>query len=106
MITQKVHVIAQDDIILLFGLLGIEGTIINSPNDFLKEFQDLIKITSISMIIIAIDLPNDIINYIANFKLTHRRPFVFYIPDIFERNIVNQDVFQNEIIKLISKIIN
>jgi len=104
--THKIHVIGYDEVVLLFGLLGIEGTIIENPNEFLKRFDKLTKNSSIGMIIVVLDLPQDTINYLARFKLTKRRPFVFYIPDIFERNIEEEDAFLNNILKSIGKIIS
>jgi len=103
---QKIHVIGQDDFVLLMRLLGIGGTIVEDSNNFLSVFNRLIKNTSIEMLIIAIDLPLDFIDYIIDFKLNIRKPFVFYLPDIFKANIENEDVFYFKILDSIGKIIS
>ena len=102
---QKIYIIGSDDFVILLRLLGIEGTIIEDSNNFLMTFNKLIKNTSIGMIIIAIDLPLDLIDFIIDFKLNNRKPFVFYLPNIFKTNIENEDVFYNKILNSIGKII-
>lgn len=102
---QKIYIIGSDDFVILLRLLGIEGTIIEDSNNFLMIFNKLIKNTSIGMVIIAIDLPLDLIDFIIDFKLNNRKPFVFYLPNIFKTNIENEDVFYNKILNSIGKII-
>ena len=103
---QKIHIMGSDDYVILLRLLGIEGTILEDSNKFLAIFNKLLKNTSIGMIIIAIDLPLDLIDYIIDFKLNNRKPFVFYLPDIFKTNIENEDVIYNKILDSINKIIS
>ena len=38
---QKIHVIGYDEIVLLLGLLGIEGTILESSEQFMPTFNQL-----------------------------------------------------------------
>ena len=102
---QEIYVIGYDEIVLLLGLLGIQGSVLDKSDDFMKIFKNLINKPSIGMIIIAIELPSDIIDYLINFKLNNRRPFIFYLPDIFQLNIEKNNVFLNKISKTISKII-
>ncbi|TFG21765.1 MAG: hypothetical protein EU529_12580 [Promethearchaeota archaeon] len=102
---QEIYVIGYDEIVLLLGLLGIQGMVLEKSDDFMKIFKELINNPSIGMIIIALDLPSDIIDYLINFKLNNRRPFIFYLPDIFQVNIEKNNVFLNKISKTISKII-
>jgi len=104
--SRKIHVVGRDDFVLLLRLLGIEGTVVEDNKKFLAIFHRLIKNTSIGMIIIAIDLPLDIINYIIDFKLNNRKPFVFYLPDIFKTNIQEEDIFYKKILESIGKIIS
>jgi len=102
---QKTHVIGVDDIIILFRLIGIDGTVIEDTSEFLTIFKGLINNSNIGMIIIAVDLPQDLIEYIMDFKLSNKKPFVYYLPDIFQPNIENNDLFLEQIIKSIKKII-
>lgn len=102
---QKIHVLGYEEIVLLFGLLGIEGTSIENSDDLLKIFKNLIKDPSIVMIIISMDLPEDIIEYLIDFKLNNRSPFVFITPDIFNPDVENQDKVLNKIFDSIMEIV-
>lgn len=105
MVEDRVHIIGYDEIVLLFGLIGIRGTILESHEDFSKEFYKLVNDSSISMLIIAIDLPKDILDEVIQFKLNNRLPFVYVLPDIFDPNIDEEDQIMNKIIKSLGKII-
>ncbi len=105
-VSQKIHVIGRDDYVVLLRLLGIEGTVVEDSKDFLKYFNNLIKNTSIGMIIVALDLPLELINYLIDFKLNNRKPFVFQLPDIFKSNIQEEDIYYNKILDSIGKIIS
>ena len=102
---QKIYVLGFEEIVLLFGLLGIDGLTIENSDDFLKIFKNLIKDPLIIMIIISMDLPKDIIEYLIDFKLNNRSPFVFIMPDIFKPDVENQDKVLNEIFNSIMEII-
>ena len=102
---QKTHVIGVDDIIILFRLIGIDGTIVEDASEFLTIFRELLNNSTIGMIIIAVELPQDLIEYIIDFKLSNKKPFVYYLPNIFQPNIENNDLFLEQIIKSIKKII-
>ncbi len=106
MVDQKIHILGYDEIVLMLGLLGIEGTTVENANDFMQIFNDLIKKPTIGMIIIAIDLPDDITEFLVDFKLNNRRPFIFFLPDLFEPNIEKEDVLINKILKIIGKLIS
>lgn len=80
---QKIHVIGEEDIVLLFGLLGIEGTIIENIEEFQNSFELLIKESSIGMIIIFMDLPSNLLDYLLEFKISNKNPFVYILPNIF-----------------------
>ncbi len=102
---KKIHVLGYDEIVLLFGLLGIEGTIIEHNEDFLKIFKNLIKKTSVALIIIYIDMTDEILEFLTEFKINNRTPFVYLLPDIFQQDIKNQDKIFNKIHELIEEII-
>lgn len=102
---KKIHVLGYDEVVLLFGLLGIEGTIIKPNEDFLKIFKNLIKNTSVALIIIYMDLSDEILEFLTDFKLNNRTPFVYLLPNIFQQDIKNQDKVFNKIYELIEEII-
>ncbi|MFW9897961.1 MAG: V-type ATP synthase subunit F [Candidatus Thorarchaeota archaeon] len=101
----NIHIIGYDEIVLLYELLGIEGTILEDPNKFFDEFNKLIKNPSIGIIFIALELPDNIIDYLIDFKLNNKKPFIYYIPDIFEQKIEEEDRFFKKIKKSIGRII-
>ena len=105
MVGQKIHVIGSDEIVVLLGLLGIEGTVIEDSNEFLSVFNKIKRNSSIGMIIVATQLPNDLVDFIIDFKLNNRSPFVFCLPGIFQLNIENEDPFYRKILDSIGKII-
>ena len=98
-------VLGSEEIVLMLGLIGIEGKIIEEPDSFLKEFEKLRNMPSIGMILVAIKLPEELIDQLIDFKLNNRRPFVHYIPDIFAPNIENEDVVLKRILNIIERII-
>ena len=106
MYDQKVFVIGEADTVLIFGLLGIEGITIKNNEDFLKNFNELIKSPDIGMIIIGMTMTNDLIDYLLDFKLNNRKPFIFFLPDIFKPNIEYDDVILNKINEAIGDIIS
>ncbi|MBY9020046.1 MAG: hypothetical protein KGD67_03240 [Candidatus Lokiarchaeota archaeon] len=101
----KLHVIGYDEIISLFGLLGIEGTVVKHKEDFLRTFEYVVKKGSIKMVIVSMDLPNDILDYLIDFKTNNRTPFLYILPDIFNSDIKNHDKIFDMIHELIEEII-
>ena len=100
-----IHVIGDEDTVILLSLLGIEGTVINQKNEFLKEFNKVIRNPSIGMVIIAVDLDSNLIDYLTEYKLNNKKPFIFSLPDIFNPNIEEDEMFIEEISKSMGKII-
>jgi vacuolar-type H+-ATPase subunit F/Vma7 len=103
---KKIYILGYNEIVLMLGLLGIEGKILEKQDDFLKEFKILIKQPSIGMIIVALDLPDEIIDFLIDFKFNNKRPFVFFLPNILNPNIESEDIFFNRIFESINKIIS
>ncbi|MFW5895738.1 MAG: V-type ATP synthase subunit F [archaeon] len=101
-----IHVIGHDDIVLLLGIIGIKGTIVENPNNFLNKFNELANDPKIGLIIIALDLPSDIMDSIIDYKLNHRRPVIFYLPNVLQPNVEEKDLFHRKIIKSIGQIVN
>lgn len=102
---EKIHIIGNDECVLMFGLLGIEGTITNENENFMKQFNKLINDTKIDMIIVALDLSEDIIEYLVDFKLNKRKPFVFYLPDIFNLDLEQKDILLGKVYESIGRIL-
>lgn len=100
-----IHVIGEEDTVILLSLLGIDGTIINQKSEFLKEFNKVIRNPSIGMVIIAVDLDSNLIDYLTEYKLNNKKPFIFSLPDIFNPNIEEDEMFIEEISKSMGKII-
>ncbi len=105
MVEEKIHVIGHAEIVSLFGLLGIEGTVVNHEEDFLKTFEDITKKPSIAMIIVNMDLPDDLFEHLLDFKANNRIPFVYLLPDIFQEDITNHDKIFDMIYELIQELI-
>ncbi|MHA1489617.1 MAG: V-type ATP synthase subunit F [Promethearchaeota archaeon] len=101
----KIHIIGDNEIISMLGLLGTEGTIITEITDFMKEFNKLINNSSISMIIIAMNLPENLIDFLIDFKLNRRKPFLFYLPDLFSMSDDNKDIFISKIYESLGKLL-
>ncbi len=102
---QKIHILGQEDLVVMLGLLGIEGTVINSRDELINRFNELIKKPSIGMIIIAMPLQNDLVNFMVNFKLNNRTPFIFILPDIFQPHIEEEGQVINKILDAIGDIV-
>jgi vacuolar-type H+-ATPase subunit F/Vma7 len=105
MLSQKIHILGQEDLVVLLGLLGLEGTIINSEEEFIKEFNKLIKDPSISMIVIFFPLNDETINLLIDFKLYNKIPFIFILPDVFKPHIDEEGDIVNKILEAIREIV-
>ncbi len=103
---QKIYVLGYDYIVSMLGLLGIKGTIINENDDFQKEFNRLTNNPSINMIIVSLKLSSENEDFLVNFKLHERKPFVFYLPEIFNLDDIPKDLFLNKVYASIEKILN
>ena len=105
MVDQKVILLGNEEHVLMLALLGIEGILVEKSEDFLKLFGELIKKPSTGMLLIALELPKDLMNYLINFKINNRRPFIFILPDLFKTDIDKDDLVLNRILDAVSDII-
>ncbi|NHJ24421.1 MAG: hypothetical protein EAX89_07600 [Candidatus Lokiarchaeota archaeon] len=105
MVEQRIFALGDDETVTMLGLIGIDGITLEDTGDFLKEFNKLTNDQSISMIIIVIDLPNDIIDYLIDYKLNKRRPFIFYMPDIFNLQEDSKEYILNRVYGAINKLV-
>ena len=102
---QEIYIIGEEDIVLMLGLLGLEGTIVENEKQFLKKFNELVKNPRIGMVIIALQLSNEIVEFLLDFKLNNRMPFVFILPDVFQPHLESYDSVLNKIYDAIGDII-
>ncbi|MEJ2251588.1 MAG: V-type ATP synthase subunit F [Candidatus Lokiarchaeota archaeon] len=105
MVDNKIHIIGYEEIVHVLGLIGIKGTILEDPNQFKEKFEKVKSDPSISMIIIALELPEELISSIMEFKLNTKSPFVFYMPKIFQRNLNERSPFLEKFYESIKRII-
>ncbi len=100
-----IHVIGYEELVILAGLLGIKGTVLQESNSFMKVFNELIKDTSISIIIVSMALSEDIIKNLTDFKLNNKKPFVIIVPDVFLPNVDSEEVILKKILESTKKIL-
>jgi vacuolar-type H+-ATPase subunit F/Vma7 len=105
MVDQKIHILGQEDLVILLGLLGLQGTIINSEDQLTEEFNNLISKPSIGMIVIAMALSDDMIDFLLDFKLNNTRPFIFILPDVFQPHVDEEGKIINKILEAIREIV-
>lgn len=102
---QKIFVIGDEETVIMMGLLGIEGKILDKPELFLNEFNLLKEDPSIGLVIIALDILEGDIPLLIDHKLSREKPLLFFLPNIFKDRLEDQVIFLNEIYKSIGKII-
>ena len=91
MVETKIIVIGYDEIVILLNLLGIEGYVAKEKEEFFQFFNNAIKDPSIGIILVAMDLPKEVFDFLIEYKLNNKRPFVFILPDIFKPNLLSYD---------------
>jgi len=106
MLDQKIHILGEEELVVLLGLLGLEGTIINSEDQFTTEFNNLIKDPSIGMIVISMPLNDEMVDFLLNFKLNNKKPFIFILPDVFQPHIDEEGKIVNKILEAIREIVS
>jgi len=104
-IQQKIHVVGYDEIVILMNLLGIGGTVLDDPNKFIDVFENLKDNKSINTIIISMNLPDEIIDYLIDFKLNNTKPFVCLLPDLFQEHPDDKSVFLKKVYKKTQKLL-
>ena len=105
MLNKDIHILGVEDLVILLGLLGLEGTIINSEENFIKEFNDLIRKPSIDMVVIAMPLNDELTKFLINFKLNNKDPFIFILPDVFQPHIEEEGKIVDKILEAIGSIV-
>lgn len=102
----QIHIIGNEDTILLFGLLGLKGTIVKKNDDFFEVLKPLLNNREIGMLIIAMNLPNEIIDFLIDLKVNNTRPLIHFLPDIYQEDIESDYVFRNKIYDAIGDIVS
>lgn len=105
MVVQKIHILGEEEIVSMLGLLGLDGTVVKMEEDFFKKFSELINRPSIGMMIIALPLSNETIDFLLDFKKANKKPFIFILPDIFRPNIEREDIIFKKIIDALGAIV-
>ena len=100
---QKIFVIGDEEIVILLGLFGIEGISMEDDREFLKIFDSLTLNNLTGMLIISLDLSEENLRYLIDFKTNKHSPFVLYLPDLF-RDDPDKDVLFKGLFKTIQKI--
>ena len=104
--TQKIQVLTDDDeILILMNLLGIKGTVLETPNEFMEKFDELKEDSSINVILISMDLPDEIIEDLIDFKLNNTTPFIYLMPDLFEEDLDEKSTFLKKVYKQAEKLL-
>jgi len=102
---QKIHILGEEEIVSMLGLLGLEGTIVGNEEDLLKEFSELVNDPSMGIMIIGIPLKNETIDFLLEFKQKNKIPLIFILPDIFKPNIEKDDIILNKILYAIGDVV-
>lgn len=105
MAVQKIHILGEEEIVSMLGLLGLEGTVVGNEEDFFKKFTELVNDPSMGIIIIGIPLKDETIDFLLDFKQKNKIPLIFILPDIFKPNIEKDDIILNKIMYAIGDIV-
>jgi V/A-type H+-transporting ATPase subunit F len=100
---EKIMALGDEETVTLFELLGIEGKIVNSFNEFELELYEIIKDPMIGMILISEKILTGHLDFYLNFKLNNPKPFIFLLPDIFQSKNINTDSITKIIQEYIGK---
>ena len=100
----KIMVLGDEETVTLFELLGIEGKVVNSFNEFELELYEIIKDPMIGMILISEQALAGHLDFYLNFKLNNPKPFIFSLPDIFQSKNIKTDSITKKIQEYIGKV--
>jgi vacuolar-type H+-ATPase subunit F/Vma7 len=104
---QKIHLITDDDeILILMNLLGIEGTLLGTSNNFMDKFQELTADSWISIILISMELPDAIVEEIIDYKLNNTKPFIYLMPNLFKEGIDEKSTVLKKVYRQAKKLLN
>lgn len=78
--SKAIHVIGHHELVILFALAGINGTVIESTEEIMRTFRELIADETINIIIIATKLPDTMIKELIQFRIVNISPLIVYLP--------------------------
>ena len=99
----KIVVIGDEETVILFELIGIEGKIVNNFHEFETTFYELIKNPIIGMLFISERILADRLDFYFDFKFNNSSPFIFLLPDIFQSKDIETDIISKKIQEHIGK---
>jgi V/A-type H+-transporting ATPase subunit F len=77
----KYSVIGDEDTVLGFGIVGVEGRIAVTEEETRRAFQELLDDKEVSIMIITERLADKIRNLVDQYMLTQSFPLIVEIPD-------------------------
>ncbi len=94
----RIFVLAEEEIVILFGLLGIEGIILENPLEFYIEFEKVIQDPQVELIIISENIFEQNLQLLLNFKVSRNKPIIIEVP-----NFIKKEKREDLIRKLVTK---
>lgn len=77
----KIHVIGSEDTVIGFGLIGISGTVITTPEEAKEILLRLTNPKQYDLVIINSRLLQGLEEFTDNYRLNADNPILFDIPD-------------------------
>ncbi|MCK4281335.1 MAG: hypothetical protein KAX10_04400 [Candidatus Lokiarchaeota archaeon] len=94
----RIFVLAEEEIVILFGLLGIEGIILENPLEFYIEFEKVIQDPQVELIIISENIFEQNLQLLLDFKVSRNKPIIIEVP-----NFIKKEKGEDLIRKLVTK---
>lgn len=94
----RIFVLAEEEIVILFGLLGIKGIILENPLEFYIEFEKVIQDPQVELIIISENIFEQNLQLLLDFKVSRNKPIIIEVP-----NFIKKEKREDLIRKLVTK---
>lgn len=94
----RIFVLAEEEIVILFGLLGIEGIILENPLEFFIEFEKVIQNPQVELIVISENIFEQNLQLLLDFKVSRNKPVIIEVP-----NFIKKEKREDLIRKLVTK---
>lgn len=94
----RIFVLAEEEIVILFGLLGIEGIILENPLEFYIEFEKVIQDPQVELIIISENIFEQNLQLLLDFKVSRNKLIIIEVP-----NFIKKEKEEDLIRKLVTK---
>ena len=97
---QKIHLLTDDDeILILMNLLGIDGSLLETKNNFMDKFHQLTEDSWVSILLISMELPDEFLEEIIDFKLNNTKPFIYVMPNLFKEGMGDKSLILKKVYK-------